>query len=342
MKKKLAIGIAIIVLIVAIIGYSFYSKIYKPNVPETTSILVPTGTDFQSFVRIIEPHVNNLDDFIWVAKKKNYPNKIRAGKFKLTKGMNNDMLVDHLRGGKQETITLTFNNQDSFEKLAGRISVQIEADSLSLLKAFQNQKFAEQSGFDKQTALAMYIPNSYDFYWGTSAKEFQEKMLIEYTNFWNESRIAKAKKQNISPLQVVTLASIVQKETAVVLERKTVAGLYLNRLHDFWPLQADPTIIFALKEKYGQDKEFKRVLTKDLKIDSPYNTYANFGLPPGPIGMPDISSIDAVLNPETHQYYYMCANIENIGYHKFAKTLKEHNVNAAAYQKWVGQQGIKR
>ncbi len=342
MKKKLAIGIAIIVLIVAIIGYSFYSKIYKPNVPETVSILIPTGTDFESFVKIIEPHVDNLNNFIWVAKKKNYPNKIRPGKFKITTGMNNDLLIDHLRGGKQETITLTFNNQDSFEKLAGRVSVQIEADSVSLLKAFNNIDFVEQSGFDHQTSLAMYIPNSYDFYWNTSAEQFQEKMLLEYKKFWNESRRTKAKNQKISPLQAATLASIVQKETAVVSERTTVAGLYLNRLHDFWPLQADPTIIFALKAKYGQDKEYKRVLTKDLKIDSPYNTYANFGLPPGPIGMPDISSIDAVLNPEDHQYYYMCANVENIGYHKFANTLKEHNINAAAYQKWASQQGIKR
>ena len=342
MKKKLAIGIAIIALIVAIIGYSFYSKIYSPNVSETTSILIPTGTDFESLVRIIEPHVNNLNDFIWVAKKKNYHNKIRAGKFKITEGMNNESLVDHLRGGKQETITLTFNNQDSFEKLAGRIAIQIEADSLSLLNSFNDQEFLNLNGFDTKSALAMYIPNSYDFYWNTSAAQFKEKMLSEYKKFWTDDRVSKAKKQGITILQVSTLASIVQKETAVVNERKTVAGLYLNRLHDFWPLQADPTIIFALKEKYGQDKEFKRVLNKDLKIDSPYNTYANFGLPPGPIGMPDISAIDAVLNPEEHQYYYMCANVENIGYHKFAKTLKEHNINAAAYQKWVSQQGINR
>ncbi len=342
MKKKLTIGIAIIVLIIAIIGYSFYSKIYKPNVSVTTSILIPTGTDFVSLTKIIEPHLNNLDNFIWVAKKKNYHNKIRAGKFKITEGMNNESLVDHLRGGKQETITLTFNNQDSFEKLAGRVAVQIEADSLSLLNAFQNEDFMAKSGFNNKTALAMFIPNSYDFYWSTNAEQFQEKMLLEYKKFWNEERMSKVKKQGISPLQAAALASIVQKETAVVSERKTVAGLYLNRLHDFWPLQADPTIIFALKEKYGQDKEFKRVLNKDLKIDSPYNTYANFGLPPGPIGMPDISSIDAVLNPEDHQYYYMCANVENIGYHKFAKTLKEHNINAAAYQKWISQQGINR
>lgn len=342
MKKKIAIVVAIIIIVISYVGYSFYSKIYSSNVSKTASILIPTGTDFDAFKKIIEPHVDDLNDFIWVAKKKNYPNKIRAGKFKILQGMNNDELVNHLRGGKQETITLTFNNQDSFEKLAGRISVQIEADSLSLLDAFKNESFIQQNGFNNSTALAMYIPNSYDFYWNTNATQFQEKMLKEYNNFWNENRINKAKKQNITPIQVATLASIVQKETAVINERKTVAGLYLNRLHDFWPLQADPTIIFALKQKYGQDKEFKRVLNKDLKIDSPYNTYANFGLPPGPIGMPDISSIEAVLNPENHQYYYMCASIENIGYHKFAKTLKEHNINAAEYQRWVSQQGIKR
>lgn len=342
MKKKLYIAIAVLLLTVAIVGYSLYSKIYKSNVIETVSIYIPTGTNFQELVNLVEPHVKNRNSFVWVAKKKNLNNKIRAGKFKLTEGMNNEELVNHLRGGKQETITLTFNNQDSFEKLAGRISVQIEADSITLLKAMEDSSFLKENGFTIQTALAMYIPNSYDFYWGTSAEQFRDKMLLEYNRFWTEERVQLAKEQKLTPVQVSTLASIVQKETAVVAERKTVAGLYLNRLHDFWPLQADPTIIFALKEKYGDDKEYKRVLNKDLKIDSPYNTYSNFGLPPGPIGMPDISSIQAVLKPENHQYYYMCASVEKIGYHKFAKTLSQHNINAAAYQKWVSQQGINR
>lgn len=342
MKKKLGIAVAVIFLIAAIVGYSFYSRIYKPNVTESVSILIPTGTDFEGLIKIIEPHVDNVNSFIWVAEKKNYPNKIRAGKFRIDQGMSNDSLVDHLRGGKQETVTLTFNNQDSFEKLAGRVAAQIEADSIALLTSFYDENFMTKNGFDEKTALAMYIPNSYDFYWNTNAEQFRDKMLLEYTRFWNESRISKAKQQNLNPIQVATLASIVQKETAVVQERKTVAGLYLNRLHDFWPLQADPTIIYALKQKYGQDKEYKRVLNKDLNIDSPYNTYLNFGLPPGPIGMPDISSIEAVLNPEQHQYYYMCASVEKIGFHKFAKTLSQHNINAAAYQKWVSQQGINR
>ena len=342
MKKKLALALAIIFLIAAIVGYSFYQKIYRPNVPESASIFIPTDTDFDGLTKIIEPYVDDVSSFIWVAEKKNYPNKIRAGKFRITEGMNNETLVDHLRGGKQETVTLTFNNQDSFEKLAGRVASQIEADSIALLHIFMDADFMAKNGFDRQTAIAMYIPNSYDFYWNTDAEKFRDKMLTEYKKFWTKERIDKAKKQNLTPLQATTLASIVQKETAVVAERKTVAGLYLNRIHDFWPLQADPTIIFALKQKYGQDKEYKRVLNKDLTIDSPYNTYANFGLPPGPIGMPDISSIEAVLQPEKHGYYYMCASVEKIGFHKFAKTLSQHNINAAAYQKWVSQQGIKR
>ncbi len=342
MKKKITIILAVIVMATAVFAYTFYRKIYHKNVLETTSIYIPTDTDFDGLVKIITPYLSNQKSFIWVAEKKNYSNKIRAGKFRITEGMNNDELVNHLRGGKQETVTLTFNNQDDFKKLAGRVASQIEADSTSLLKAMQDEDFLKNNGFSQGTALAMYIPNSYDFYWNTNAENFRSKMLSEYNRFWNDSRRNQAKQQNLNPVQVNTLASIVQKETAVVSERRRVAGLYLNRLKDFWPLQADPTIIYALKEKYGQDKEFKRVLNKDLNIDSPYNTYVNFGLPPGPIGMPDISSIDAVLNPEQHKYYYMCASVDQIGHHKFAKTLKEHNVNASAYQKWVSQQGINR
>ena len=164
-----------------------------------------------------------------------------------------------------------------------------------------------------------------------------EKMFEEYNKFWNRSRSDKAKQQNLTPLQVVTLASIVQKETTTVSERPKVAGLYLNRLKDFWPLQADPTIIYAIKQKNGQNTEIKRVLKKDLTIDSPYNTYTNFGLPPGPISMPDISSIEAVLNPANHNYYYMCASVTNLGQHEFAKTLSQHNINAKKYQNWINK-----
>jgi UPF0755 protein len=168
-------------------------------------------------------------------------------------------------------------------------------------------------------------------------------MLKEYHNFWNKNRTQKATALNLSKGQIITLASIVQKETAVVSERPIVAGLYLNRLKNNWPLQADPTIIFALKKQSNNsDLIIKRVLTKDLSINSPYNTYINTGLPPGPIAMPDISSIDAVLNATKHDYFYMCASITNIGQHEFSKTLSQHNRNASKYQSWLSKQGVNR
>lgn len=342
MKKKIAIIFISILLIGSILFYKFYNKIYDSNVTETVSIYIPTGSDFDKLTEIVNPYLKNQKSFIWVAEKKKYQNKIRSGKFQITEGMSNDALINHLRGGKAETVNLTFNNQDTFEKLAGRISIQIEADSISILTALQDINFLEENNFNRQTAIAMYIPNSYEFYWNTSAEKFRERMLKEYNSYWNDERIANAKKQNLTPIQASTLASIVQKETAKVNERTTVAGLYLNRYADNWPLQADPTIIFALKQKHGQDIIIKRVLLKDLKIDSPYNTYKNIGLPPGPIGMPDISSIEAVLQPKKHNYFYMCANVTDIGKHEFARTLSEHNVNARKYQNWINKQGILR
>ncbi len=342
MKKKILIIVLSILLIGGAFAYHFYNKIFQKNVTEAAFIYIPTNADFNKVSELISPYLIDPNSFIWVAKKKNYPNKVRSGKFKIDKGMNNNELIDHLRGGKPETVKLIFNNQDRIENFAGRIAEQIEADSISLLNAMKDIDFLKRNNFDANTAIAMYIPNSYEFYWNTSATQFRDKMVKEYKKFWNDSRIEKAKKQNLTPLQVTTLASIVQKETASIPERPKVAGLYLNRLKDFWPLQADPTIIYAIKQKYGQDKVIKRVLNKDLTIDSPYNTYTNFGLPPGPIGMPDISAIDAVLNPSEHKYYYMCASINHIGQHEFAKTLSQHNINARKYQNWMNKQGINR
>ncbi len=342
MKKKIFLLITSIILIICVFAYITYSKIYNKNVTKTAYVYIPSNSNFDQLVELLSPYLKNKKSFIWVAKKKNYQNIIRAGKFEIKEGMNNNELINHLRGGKQETINLVFNNQDTLEKLAGRVADQIEADSISILKSVKDENFLKKNKFSLETALGMYIPNSYDFYWNTSAEDFRERMHIEYNKFWNKERLEKAKKQNLTPLQVSTLASIVQKETAKVSERPKVAGLYLNRLKDFWPLQADPTIIFAIKQEQGQDIEIKRVLNEDLSIDSPYNTYINFGLPPGPIGMPDISSLNAVLNPNHHQYYYMCASIDKMGEHEFAKTLSQHNINARKYQNWINKQGIKR
>lgn len=337
-RKILGLIILFIVLLTAVISITFYQKIYASNVKETKEIQIPAHATFDSLRPILNPILNNYNSFSWVAKIKKYTHRIKPGNYLLVKGMSNNELVNMLRIGAQKPVKLSFNNQDNLAKLAGRIAEQIDADSLSLLEVFTDHRFLSKNGFEKNTALSMYIPNSYEVYWTITPIEFRERMLKEYLNFWNENRKKLAAQQNLTPLQVSILASIVQKETAYVPERKTVAGLYLNRLKNKWPLQADPTIIFALQQKNQNSTSVKRVLYQDLEIDSPYNTYKNIGLPPGPIAMPDISAIDAVLNPDKHDYYYMCASVTNPGRHVFAKTLSQHNVNARKYRNWIAQQ----
>lgn len=256
--------------------------------------------------------------------------------------MTNNDIVNILRSNNIP-IDVKFNNQERLEDLAGHISKQIEADSLSLLEAMRDTVFLKEVGLNLDTALSMYIPNTYEFYWNSSARTFRERMKTEYDRFWNESRTEKAKQLALSKEEVVSLAAIVQKETAKVEERPRVAGVYLNRLKAGMLLQADPTVIYALKRQSGDfDQVIKRVLYADLEVDSPYNTYKYPGIPPGPITMPDISSINAVLNPELHDYYYFVADVTNFGYHKFAKSLAQHNLNKAEYVRWINSQGVNR
>ena len=342
MKKIILIILSLLFFVGIYIGYSYYTKIYASNVAENTDVYIPKNSTFNEVIQILQPHIKNKGAFEWVAQKKNYPNVIKPGKYHIKKGMSTNDLVNLLRSGKQTPVKVTFNNQDTLEKLSGRIAEQINADSTEIIAAVLDNEFLKKNKFTKEKVLGMFIPNSYELYWTTSAEQFRDRMLKEYNRFWNDRRQQKAKALNLSKNEVITLASIVQKETAKVSERPLVAGLYLNRLRDHWALQADPTIIYALKQKHGQDYEVKRVLNDDLKIDSPYNTYTNTGLPPSPIAMPDISSIDAVLNPKNHEYYYMCASVTNIGSHEFAKTLTQHNKNATKYQRWISKQGINR
>ncbi|WP_422091547.1 endolytic transglycosylase MltG [Tenacibaculum ovolyticum] len=342
MNKKIIYGIfAIVVLIGGIIGFNFYQKIFSKAVTKNGAIYIKSNDTFDNLKTQLSNYIDSPENFIWVAEKKKFT-KPKGGKYLLKKGMSLNDVVNLLRSGNQTPIKLSFNNQDSLEKLAGRISQQIETDSISLLKVMSDKSFLAKNNFNEKTALGMYIPNSYEFYWNTSAEKFRNKILREYNRFWNTARLEKAKKLNLSKKEVITLASIVQKETAQKSERPIVAGLYLNRLRDNWPLQADPTVIYAIKELKGQDFVVKRVLNKDLKIQSLYNTYQNTGLPPSLISMPDVSSIDAVLNYRKHNYYYMCASVEKIGFHDFANSLAQHNRNAAKYQRWITERGINR
>ena len=341
MKNKIIYIAIALILILSVVGYSFYQKIFAPAVIKKGTVYIPSNGSMDDLTKLITDFVEKTDDFNWVVEKKKFT-KPKGGKYTLNKGMSMNDLVNLFRSGNQTPVKVTFNNQDSLEKLAGRIAQQIEADSTTLLKAFKDSDFLKKNNFTEVSALGMYIPNQYEFYWNTSAEKFRNKMLSYYNKFWNASRIEKAKQHGLTKEQVITLASIVQKETAQIVERPKVAGLYLNRYKNNWPLEADPTIIYALKQKHGQDFIVKRVLFKDLEIKSPYNTYKNVGLPPTLIAMPDISAIDAVLSPEKHDYFFMCASIEKIGFHDFAKTLSQHNRNAAKYQRWINNQGIKR
>ncbi len=342
MNKKIFLGITAVIFTTAVIvGFSFYNKIFGNAVTKNGILLIKSTDDLTDVKTKLAQFIDNSSNFEWIAKKKNYVNP-KGGRYELKAGMSLNDLINLLRSGKQTPIKLSFNNQDTLEKLAGRVSKQIEADSIALFKVMTDEAFLESNGFNERSALGMYIPNSYEVYWNTSAEGFRNRMLKEYKRFWNEKRIGKAKKLNLSKSEVLALASIVQKETAQKSERPIVAGLYLNRLKSNWPLQADPTIIYCLKQINGQDFVVKRVLNKDLTIDSPYNTYKNTGLPPTLISMPDISAIDAVLNYKKHNYYYMCASVEKIGFHEFANSLAQHNRNAAKYQKWISQRGINR
>lgn len=342
MSKKIISIVASLVIIVALfIGYTFYKKIKSKNVTTNASLYITSTDTFNDLKEKITPFLKDIDGFEWVANRKKY-NTPKAGRYLLKKGMSNNEVVNLLRSGNQTAIKLSFNNQDTLEKLAGRIASQLETDSISLLTSFKDAKFLAKNKLTEKSVLQIFIPNSYQFYWNTSAVKFRNRMLSEYKRFWNTTRIQKAKALKLSKQEVITLASIVQKETAKKSERPIVAGLYLNRLKNGWPLQADPTVIYCVKAKKGQDYVVKRVLTKDLQIKSPYNTYKNTGLPPTLIGMPDISAIDGVLNAKKHDYFFMCASVDKLGYHAFAKTNGQHNRNADRYHRWLNKQQINR
>ncbi|MFD2565978.1 endolytic transglycosylase MltG [Pseudotenacibaculum haliotis] len=342
MNKKVIFSIIAIVLIAGgIIGFNYYQKIFGNNILKSGFLYIKSSDKLEDVANDLKEFIKDQEDFLWVAEKKKF-STVKGGKYKIEEGMSNNDLINLLRSGNQTPIKISFNNQDTLEKLAGRIATQIEADSTSLIKAFKDSAFIANKKITEAQMLGYFIPNTYEFFWNTTGEQFRDRMFKESNRFWNKNRLEKAKKLGMTPNEVMALASIVQKEAAQVSERSRVAGLYLNRIRIGMPLQADPTIIYILKQQNGQDFQVKRVLYKDLKIKSPYNTYLNRGLPPSLIAMPDISSIDGVLNYERHNYIYMCVNVEKLGYHAFASTSKEHSRNAKKYHNWLNKQGIRR
>ncbi|MDP5199699.1 endolytic transglycosylase MltG [Flavobacterium sp. DG2-3] len=344
LKKIITISAVAIISALLIYGFILISKIFSSNTKfeeKEVYVYVPTDANYADVKKILAPYVKNFDNFEMVAEKRDYPENVKSGRFLLKKDMNNIDLVRAMRSNIP--VKLVFNNQERLENFAGRIGAEIEADSTSLVKAFRDSTFLAANGFNEENVFAMFIPNTYEVYWNTSAEKFRDKMIKEYHNFWTDERIAKAKAQGLTPVQATILASIVHKESVKKDERPRIAGVYLNRLRLEMPLQADPTVIYALKLRDNNfDQVIKRVFYNDLVMRSPYNTYINKGLPPGPIAMPDITALEAVLNPEKNDYIYFCASVERFGYHEFAATLAEHNVNAKKYSDWIASQGVTR
>ncbi|KJD35602.1 aminodeoxychorismate lyase [Tamlana sedimentorum] len=342
--KKILIAIALIGLVAAAyFANMVYKAMIKPNTAfnnETAYIYIPTHAKYSEVRSQLEPLLADIESFDVIAEQKKYISNIKAGRFEIKKGMNNNDIINSIRS-RNLPIKVAFNNQETLEKLAGRISTQIEADSLSLLNAMKDQAFLRENNFNEATALGMYLPNTYEFFWNTSAEKFRDRMLTEYKRFWTESRLKKANALGLNPNQVIALASIVYEESKQPTEQPRVAGVYLNRLRIGMPLQADPTLKFAAYQlPQYKNTVIKRVLNVHKEIDSPYNTYKNLGLPPGLIAMPDISAIDAVLNYEKHKYLYFAADAKRLGFHKFAKSLAQHNVNAREYHRYLSSQGI--
>lgn len=344
-KKILLMIVFVGLLLGGLFAAMVYRTFFSPNTAfsnEVAYVYIPSDAPFTEVKARLLPLVEDMDSFESVAQRKNYITNVRGGKFSIRKGMNNNEIVNSLRSGNTP-VRISFNNQETVALLAGRIASQIEADSSSLYNAMTNDEFLKTQGWSNDQALLPYLPNSYDFYWNTGAEEFRGRMLREYKRFWTEDRLGQARARGLSPEEVISLASIVHKETSQAEERPRVAGVYLNRLKRGMLLQADPTVIYAIKKASGNyDTAIRRVLYRDLELDSPFNTYKYGGIPPGPIAMPDISAIEAVLNPEKHNYLYFVADISNFGYHVFAESLAQHNRNKQQYIRWINSQDIRR
>ena len=336
-NKGLIILFAVAFILTGLRGYQLFQYIFEENVKNPGSITIRKEATFNDVLDSLNTRniLENEKAFKWVSKRKKYPSNIKAGKYVFNKGMNTNQIVNMLRSGDQKPVSVIFNNLRFIDELAGSVAKYIEPDSLELLAYLKDSGIIDQHGFNKYSFHAMFIPNTYEFYWTTTPEQFVERMDSEYHRFWDEERLQKAEAIGLSPIEVSTVASIVQEETIKADEKPRVAGLYLNRIKKGMLLQADPTIKFAIG-----DFSIKRVLNKYLTINSPYNTYTHTGLPPGPINFPEISSIDAVLNAEQHKYLYMCASDKFNGYHNFARTLREHNQNAQRYQQALNKNKI--
>jgi UPF0755 protein len=343
MNKKKILYISAGVAFVAIIVIAIFSSILfgsNITVEKGKKILyIPTGSSFEQVMDTINSNlkISNKKAFLWLAEKRHYPEMIKPGRYVISKSLSYNSLISLLRSGKQTPVRITFNNVRTINDIAGRVGKHIEADSASISMFFSDTLNFSADGFKRENVISVFIPNTYEMYWNTDARSLYTRMLREFRLFWNDKRLSEAKDKGLSPQEVITLASIIDDEVAKNDEKPRIAGVYLNRIHRGMPLQACPTIKFAL-----QDFTITRILNKYLTVESPYNTYIHSGFPPGPIGCASIEGIEAVLNAENHDFIFFAAKADFSGYHNFSRTLAEHNRYAALYQRELDKRKIFR
>ncbi len=335
-KRYLVPVVACIVVIVGIICYYFFAGMLKGG--ETKYVYIDSDDNIDSVYHKLEPVASHASicAFKTLARHTGYAGHIREGRYAVEKGVGALQTFRHFRNGMQAPVDLTIPSVRTTERLAEELSQKLEMSRTQLLEALTSPTTCAKYGYTPETILCIFIPNTYSVYWTISVDKLLDRMQKESRKFWNFDRTEKAKKDGLTPVEVITLASIVDEETANDAEKPMIAGMYINRLHSGMPLQADPTIKFATK-----NFDAKRIYTAWTQTDSPYNTYRNEGLPPGPIRIPTVAGIDAVLNYVHHDYLYMCAKEDFSGTHNFARTYPEHLVNAKKYSDALNERGIK-
>lgn len=322
-----------------IVGCTFFDGM-KSNVKENGFLYVRTGADFREVLDSLQGKLESPESFANYAETKDFPEKIKAGKFKLIQGETNKELLNRLISGTQEEVSLMIRNEPTIFHLAGSVSKKIEADSTQIVEAIISWAKEKDPNLNAETVKMYFVPNTYNYFWPTNGEKFVEKMMNEFEKVWTEERQQKAEAMNFTPLQVFTLASIVQLEASKVDEQPKVAQAYLNRLAKDMRLEADPTSIYAYKLQNGFNHTIQRVRHGHLATPSEYNTYRVKGLPPAPICLPNLTAVDAVLNPEEHSFIYFCADPDRPGYHSFTSNYEEHKRNAEKYRKWLNEKGI--
>lgn len=334
-KKYILSALGCLLIIIGLVYYFFFSALSVKS--STQYVYIDDDDNIDSvYVKVKEISTDRgYMAFTTLARHWDLAEKIRPGRYEVTTDNGAFTVFRKLKNGLQSPVNLTIPSVRTLDKLADEVSKKLMFSKDDFLKAISDTATCRKYGYTPESIAVMFIPNTYSVYWNISVDKFLDKMQKENKKFWSFERENKAKAMGLSPIEVITMASIVDEETANDQEKPMIAGMYYNRLKGDMPLQADPTVKFALKKF-----ELKRIYHNMLSFDSPYNTYKYKGLPPGPIRIPSVAGIDAVLNYVHHDYLYMCAKEDFSGTHNFARTYEEHKENARKYTKALNDRGI--